>query len=74
MVEAGGLIAYGPHYGDLYRRAATHVHKILTGAKPADVAIEEPTRFEMVINLKTAKALGLEMPPAFLARADQVIE
>jgi putative ABC transport system substrate-binding protein len=74
MVEAGGLMAYGPHYGDLYRRAATHVHKILTGTKPADIAIEEPTKFEMVINLKTAKALGLEMPPAFLARADQVIE
>jgi putative ABC transport system substrate-binding protein len=74
MVEAGGLMAYGPHYGDLYQRAATHVHKILTGANPADIAIEEPTRFEMVINLKTAKALGLEMPPAFLARADQVIE
>jgi putative ABC transport system substrate-binding protein len=66
MVEAGGLMAYGPHYGDLYRRAATHVHKILTGAKPADIAIEEPTKFEMVINLKTAKALGLDMPPPFL--------
>jgi putative ABC transport system substrate-binding protein len=74
MVEAGGLMAYGPHYGDLYRRAATHVHKILQGAKPADLAIEQPTRFEMVVNLKTAKTLGLELPPAFLARADQVIE
>jgi putative ABC transport system substrate-binding protein len=74
MVEAGGLMAYGPHYGDLYRRAATHVHKIFSGAKPADIAIEEPTRFEMVINLKTAKALDLEMPAALLARADQVIE
>jgi putative ABC transport system substrate-binding protein len=74
MVEAGGLMAYGPHYGDLYRRAATHVHKILQGARPADLAIEQPVRFEMVVNLKTANALGLELPPAFLARADQVIE
>ncbi len=73
-VEAGGLMAYGPHVPELFRRVASYVHRILKGAKPGDLPIEQPDRFELVINLKTAKTLGLKIPPSILVRADKLIE
>ena len=74
FVEAGGLMTYGVNLTDLFRRAATYVDKILKGAKPADLPVEQPKKFEFIVNLKAAKQIGLTIPPQVLARADRVIK
>jgi len=74
FVDVGGLLSYGPSYPDLYHRAAGVIDKIFKGAKPGDLPVEQPTKLEMIINLKTAKTLSLDLPPSLLARADEVIE
>ena len=73
-VESGGLMSYGPNFPELYRRTGDYVDKILRGAKPADIPVEQPTKFDLVVNLTTAKTLGLKIPEAFLLRADTIIE